>query len=228
MVAIPLAATLFTAIIRWQRNREVRPTAESSCLNTGLNLYGTLKTNGSSGGEINSSTSEENSKYNVCDSAKIRYSVYVQFYWIMPFVDNTGYNPRCFPRSCVYRCLQAFSLQTTSQGVFSTSSSIPGGGYSSLNGIRVLSLLWIICGHSAQFPVINTLGMTRLTATCSFSLQVIQILTFSHCLVSIADNYKNWKKTVESSPLYVLTIGGPVFLAVDTFLLLGWDWIHEV
>uniref|UniRef100_A0A3B5AGI9 Nose resistant to fluoxetine protein 6-like n=1 Tax=Stegastes partitus TaxID=144197 RepID=A0A3B5AGI9_9TELE len=98
----------------------------------------------------------------------------------------------CFPRSCVFGCLQAFSLQNTSQGVFSTSSSVPGGGYSSLNGIRVLSLLWIICGHSAQFPVINNL-----------------------------DNYKNWRKTVESSPVHVLTISGPVFLAVDTFLLLG-------
>ncbi|XP_031716129.1 O-acyltransferase like protein isoform X1 [Anarrhichthys ocellatus] len=168
MVAIPLAATLFTAILRWQRNREVRPTAESACLNTGLNLYGTLKTNGSSSSDINSGTSEDNSN------------------------NSSRPTPLCFPRSCVHRCLQAFSLQTTSQGVFSTSSSIPGGGYSSLNGIRVLSLLWIICGHSAQFPVINNL-----------------------------DNYKDWKKTVESNPLHVLTISGPVFLAVDTFLLLG-------
>ncbi|XP_059214378.1 O-acyltransferase like protein [Centropristis striata] len=167
MVAVPLAATLFTAIIRWQRNREVRPTAESSCLNTGLNLYGTLKTNGSTSSDIISPASEENS-------------------------NNSAHTSLCFPRSCVYRCLQAFSLQTTSQGVFSTSSSIPGGGYSSLNGIRVLSLLWIICGHSAQFPVINNL-----------------------------DNYKDWKKTVERKPLHVLTISGPVFLAVDTFLLLG-------
>ncbi|XP_073333655.1 O-acyltransferase like protein [Pagrus major] len=161
MVAIPLAATMFTAIIRWQRSREVSPTAESSCLNTGLNLYGTLKTNGSSNSEINSNAFEENGNGK-------------------------------FPRSCVYRCLQVFSLQTTSQGVFSTSSTIPGGGYSSLNGIRVLSLLWIMCGHSAQFSVINNL-----------------------------DNYKNWKKTVERNPLYVLTMSGPVFLAVDTFLLLG-------
>ncbi|XP_039635368.1 O-acyltransferase like protein isoform X2 [Perca fluviatilis] len=168
MVAIPLAATLFTAIIRWQRNREVSHTAESSCLNTGINLYGTLKTNGSYSSDIYSSTSEGNSN------------------------NNTGETPLCFPRSCMYRCLQAFSLQTTSQGVFSTSSSITKGGYSSLNGIRVLSLLWIICGHSAQFPVINNL-----------------------------DNYKDWKKTVESSPVHVLTISGPVFLAVDTFLLLG-------
>lgn len=65
MVAIPLAATLFTAIIRWQQKREVSPTVESSCLNSGLNLYGTMKTNGSSSGEINSRTSEENGKYNV-------------------------------------------------------------------------------------------------------------------------------------------------------------------
>ncbi|TNN85281.1 Nose resistant to fluoxetine protein 6 [Liparis tanakae] len=166
MVALPLAATLFTAIIRWQKNREVRPTqAESVCLNTELNLYGTLTTNGSSTSDINSGASEDNGN-------KTR--------------------PSCFPQGCVQRCLQAFSLQTTSQGVFSTSSSIAGGGYSSLNGIRVLSLLWIICGHSAQFPVINNL-----------------------------DNYKDWKKTVESNPLHVLTISGPVFLAVDTFLLLG-------
>uniref|UniRef100_A0A3B3D8A4 O-acyltransferase like protein-like n=1 Tax=Oryzias melastigma TaxID=30732 RepID=A0A3B3D8A4_ORYME len=99
----------------------------------------------------------------------------------------------CFPQSCVYGCLQAFSLQTTSQSIFSSSSSSsPHGGYSSLNGIRVLSLLWIICGHSAQFPVINNL-----------------------------DNYKTWRRTVESSSVYVLAISGPVFLAVDSFLLLG-------
>uniref|UniRef100_A0A3B4UWV0 O-acyltransferase like protein-like n=1 Tax=Seriola dumerili TaxID=41447 RepID=A0A3B4UWV0_SERDU len=105
----------------------------------------------------------------------------------------------CVPDSCreedvetlvlyVNRCLQAFSLQNTSQGVLTTFS---GGGYSSLNGIRSLSLLWIICGHSTQFSVINNL------------------------------NYKDWKKTVERSPLYVFAISGPVFLAVDTFLLLG-------
>ncbi|XP_036973743.1 O-acyltransferase like protein isoform X1 [Acanthopagrus latus] len=168
MVAIPLAATVFTAIMRWQRSREVSPTAESSRLNTDLHLYGTMKTNGPSSSEINSNTFEENGN------------------------DSPSGAPLCLPRSCMYRCLQVFALQTTSQGVFSTSSTIPGGGYSSLNGIRVLSLLWIMCGHSAQFSVINNL-----------------------------DNYKNWRKTVERNPLYVLTMSGPVFLAVDTFLLLG-------
>ncbi|XP_074547071.1 O-acyltransferase like protein [Halichoeres trimaculatus] len=166
MVALPLAATLFTALIKWQRSREISPAAECSCLNTSLSLYGTMRTNNSCA-DINGNTTEENSR------------------------DSSRPNPLCFPQRCLYQCLQVFSLQTTSQGVLSTSSSFRGG-FSSLNGIRVLSLLWIICGHSSQFPVVNNL-----------------------------DNYKNWKKTVESSPLYVLSMGGPVFLAVDTFLLLG-------
>ncbi|CAB1435183.1 unnamed protein product [Pleuronectes platessa] len=122
MVAIPLAATLLTAIIRWKKNREVSPSLESSSIYTGLNLYGTLKSNGSSGSERNGGSLEEK--------------------------DSTSHKPLCFPRSCVNRGLEALSLQNTSQGVLSTSSSIPGGGYSSLNGIRVLSLFWIMCGHS--------------------------------------------------------------------------------
>ncbi|XP_077353357.1 O-acyltransferase like protein [Festucalex cinctus] len=166
MLAIPLAATLFSAIVRWQQNRAVTPTTEAACLNAGLNQYGTLKTNGSMGGEVNGSTTEGN--------------------------NSTSHGSSCFPKSCMSQCLQAFSLQTTSRGIFSTSSGFPEGGYSSLNGIRILSLLWIMCGHSAQFPVINNL-----------------------------DNYKDWKRTVERSPLYVLSLSGPVFMAVDTFLLLG-------
>ncbi|XP_018517863.2 O-acyltransferase like protein [Lates calcarifer] len=165
MIAVPLAATLFTSIIKWQRNREVSPSLESSCSKTGLNHYGTLKTNGSSSTEMNTSTSDEN--------------------------NSTSYTSLSFPRSCVMQCLQAFSLQNTCQGVLNSSSSIPGGGYSSLNGIRVLSLLWIICGHSALFSALNNL-----------------------------DNYKIWLKAVGSSPLHVFH-SGPVFLAVDTFLLLG-------
>lgn len=61
MVAIPLAATLFAAIIRWRRNKEVSPSAESSSLHSELNLYGTMKSEGSSGTEPAPSTMEENS-----------------------------------------------------------------------------------------------------------------------------------------------------------------------
>ncbi|XP_035857802.1 O-acyltransferase like protein-like [Sander lucioperca] len=165
MVAIPLAATLLTAIIRWQQNKEVSRTEESSCLKTGLNLFATLKTNGSYGCDIISSTSEEN--------------------------NSTGKTSLCFPRGCMNRWLEAFSLQTTSQDVFSTSSSTRRRGYPYLNGIRVLSLLWIISGHTADFNKISL------------------------------DNYKDWKKISERSPLHVFTVSGPIYLAVDTFLVLG-------
>lgn len=62
MVAIPLAATFFTAIIRWQRNKELRPSAESSCLGSLLNLYGTMRTTGSPSREPASFTMKENSE----------------------------------------------------------------------------------------------------------------------------------------------------------------------
>lgn len=61
MVAIPLAATLFAAIIKWRRNKEVSPSAESSCLHSELNLYGTMKSEGSSGTQPAPSTMEGNS-----------------------------------------------------------------------------------------------------------------------------------------------------------------------
>lgn len=61
MAAIPLAATLFTAIISWQQNKEVRPSAEASCLGADLNLYGAMRTTGSSSSEPAPFTMEGNS-----------------------------------------------------------------------------------------------------------------------------------------------------------------------
>ncbi|KAM4634077.1 O-acyltransferase like protein [Polymixia lowei] len=167
MVTVPLAATLFTALIRWQNHREVGPGVESSSLNTNPSLYGTLPSNGApSGGNTNVHTIQQLSEMSHSNSEE----------------EN----------SCVCWCLQAFSLQSTTQGVLSTASVSPGGSYSSLNGIRILSLLWIICGHTIQLSAWNNL-----------------------------DNEKIWKETVESNPLYVFAFSGPVYLAVDTFLLLG-------
>nr|XP_043867843.1 O-acyltransferase like protein-like [Solea senegalensis] len=101
------------------------------------------------------------------------------------------HKPVCFPRHCLERWLQAFSLQNTCRGVFSTTSSIPGGGYSSLNGIRALSLLWIICGHNSTFTYFYNI-----------------------------DNAEEWFEYIRSSPFHIIT-AGPGFLAVDTFLVLG-------
>uniref|UniRef100_A0A8C2AAP8 O-acyltransferase like n=1 Tax=Cyprinus carpio TaxID=7962 RepID=A0A8C2AAP8_CYPCA len=108
----------------------------------------------------------------------------------------------CVPNSCtesevqtlvvyaVLSCLQALSVQNSSQGLSGPESS--GSSYSSLNGIRILSLLWIISGHTVQLSAWSNL-----------------------------DNDKRWKEMVERNPLYVFAFSGPVYLAVDSFLLLG-------
>lgn len=49
MVAVPLAATLYTAIIRWKQ-KEVS-SAESLNLISSLNVYGTVKDNDSTRGQ---------------------------------------------------------------------------------------------------------------------------------------------------------------------------------
>ncbi|CAL8279097.1 unnamed protein product [Merluccius merluccius] len=178
MIAVPLAATLLTALIRWQQYRVVNLGAtggSSSSLNAKSNLYGTLSPNGTAGGgnDMNANVHDVQQLSEMCRSRSEE--------------EDTG---------CVFWCLRAFSLQNTTQGVLSTSSSSsaagPAGSYASVNGIRILSLLWIICGHTTQLSAWNNL-----------------------------DNEKVWKKTVESSPLYVFAFSGPVYLGVDTFLLLG-------
>ncbi|TRY98664.1 hypothetical protein DNTS_005905 [Danionella cerebrum] len=82
------------------------------------------------------------------------------------------------------------SVQNCSKGLLSMESS--RRSYSSLNGIRILSLLWIISGHTVQLSAWTNM-----------------------------DNEKRWKKMVENNPLYVLAFSGPVYLAVDSFMLLG-------
>uniref|UniRef100_A0A4W4FYD3 Nose resistant-to-fluoxetine protein N-terminal domain-containing protein n=1 Tax=Electrophorus electricus TaxID=8005 RepID=A0A4W4FYD3_ELEEL len=95
----------------------------------------------------------------------------------------TGF--RFYSRFLVLHYLQAFSVQASSVAVLGT----VGVTFSSLNGIRVLSLLWVVCGHTVQLSAYSNL-----------------------------DNSKRWKETVASSPLYVFAFSGPVYLAVDTFL----------
>ncbi|KAF3849194.1 hypothetical protein F7725_015691 [Dissostichus mawsoni] len=151
MVAIPLAATLLTAIIKWQRNREVRPSAQTSCSNTGLNLYGTMKTNGSYSSDINHDTEE----------------------------NTPASHPEAF-------CTGAFRR--------SPYRNQPGSPEHLL--IRPRRRLLLPERHPRS--------------------QLLWIIY----------NYKNWRTTVESNPLQVLTISGPVFLAVDTFLLLGIQPLH--
>uniref|UniRef100_A0A3P8NQH5 Nose resistant-to-fluoxetine protein N-terminal domain-containing protein n=1 Tax=Astatotilapia calliptera TaxID=8154 RepID=A0A3P8NQH5_ASTCA len=132
--------------------------------------------------------------------------------------DSNHPTQTCALQSRVYGCLQAISIQKTTQGIFSTSTSIPVGGYASLNGIRVLSLLWIICGHSAQFPVINSLGMAwtcfhgcRYLLTAGVRLEQFQIDSAEDKLsLSLVGSYL-LKRITRIQPLHLfimcLTIG---------------------
>ncbi|XP_072920280.1 O-acyltransferase like protein isoform X2 [Hemitrygon akajei] len=86
--------------------------------------------------------------------------------------------------------LTSFAIQKSIPAVLST--QVAAGSYSVLNGIRVLSLLWIISGHVCQFILLNNL-----------------------------DNPVQWLLSVPNNVLYIFSLGGPFYLSVDTFFLIS-------
>ncbi|XP_006627273.1 O-acyltransferase like protein isoform X1 [Lepisosteus oculatus] len=166
LIAVPLAATIYIAVIKWKHEKEAFP-SDASRLHCSPNDYGTLL--------------KDEAHKNEEDHSKVRGN---------PKAECSDVKEENSKKSYLYNVLQAFSLQKCAAGVWTTESA--SENYSSLNGIRILSLLWIISGHTIQLSAWNNL-----------------------------DNEKRWKETVENNPLYIFAYSGPVYLAVDTFLLVG-------
>ncbi|XP_053710695.1 O-acyltransferase like protein-like isoform X1 [Synchiropus splendidus] len=160
IVALPLAATLVTAVKIWRRSRQVPPTEEPSALSMVQN------------GDLNSFSYSDMNAHRLKEN------------------DQGNKSQQRFLSRCLQQFLQAFSLQTTTKGVLSTSTSVKGT-YLSLNGIRALSMLWIISGHNVQLTTVSI------------------------------DNINNLQASLETNPLHIFTMKGGLYLAVDTFLLLG-------
>ncbi|KAE8636610.1 hypothetical protein XENTR_v10003060 [Xenopus tropicalis] len=86
--------------------------------------------------------------------------------------------------------LKCFSLQENIPAVVSVNSDVRE--YPTLDGIRVLSLLWIVSGHTSQLAFVFNI-----------------------------DNSFEWRAKVLEKPLHFYTLSGPVYLGVDSFFLLS-------
>ncbi|XP_041914872.1 O-acyltransferase like protein [Alosa sapidissima] len=184
LVTVPLVASLYVALLRLKRQRAVTPSPDIP-LTSDPSCYGSLLSNGSPASQADNGSPDDSStnsdgKASEDSSAKSRFLSWLQS---LSLQDSSA-------------GVLSLSLQDSSAGGLSAGGLSVGSGsadsYSSLNGIRMLSLLWILSGHNVQLSAWNNL-----------------------------DNAKRWKERVERSPLYVFAFSGPVYLAVDSFLLLG-------
>ncbi|KAM4808363.1 O-acyltransferase like protein-like [Rhinophrynus dorsalis] len=109
-----------------------------------------------------------------------------------PLEENDSSEKR---KSCWDHLMKSFSLQENIPALLDIQSN--QREYPTLDGIRVLSLLWIISGHTSQLA-------------SAFNI----------------DNSLEWKANVLEKPVYFYTLSGPVYLGVDSFFLLRIQPLH--
>ncbi|KAM8960900.1 O-acyltransferase like protein-like [Pelodytes ibericus] len=91
---------------------------------------------------------------------------------------------------CMDHLMKCFSLQDNIP--MALSLNLKYREYPTLDGMRVLSLLWIISGHTSQLASVYNM-----------------------------DNFFQWKAKVIEKPIYFYSLSGPVYLGVDSFFLLS-------
>ncbi|XP_071989475.1 O-acyltransferase like protein-like isoform X2 [Engystomops pustulosus] len=92
--------------------------------------------------------------------------------------------------TCTEKVLKSFAIQENFPAVMAGTSK--NQEYPTLNGIRILSLLWVISEH---------------TSILSGALNI--------------DNSLEWISNVLEKPQYIYVVSGPGFLGVDAFFFLG-------
>ncbi|KAG8131212.1 hypothetical protein E2320_017772 [Naja naja] len=124
---------------------------------------------------------------------------------ILPLVDGSKQSTL----DCIMKC---FSLQKNLPAIWMTQSSQDVS--LALNGLRSLSLLWVISGHTSQMMAWQNLGMNwRCQSKSSSHLKEIQYPS--------ANNTLEWEAKVLKNPIYIYSQSGPFYLGIDTFFIIS-------